>query len=129
MTNEPKTVAIDLDGVLYQLYWTNDDVLTAYQPFVFGSLVPGAVDAVQGLKNDGWKIIIHTARLWAGNPVNMGFSQQQMIDAVQNRLDQDTIPYDVLWTEGGKPSADYYVDDKAITFSTWHETLRQMDAS
>ena len=75
-----------------------------------GTLVLGAVEAMRELRKRGWFIIIYTTR---GNK-----------EAVKKFLDNNEIVYDCINENpyqpdnaiGGKPLADVYIDDRAITF-------------
>jgi hypothetical protein len=102
MSNRPKTIAFDLDGVLAQYNgWNGADTL-------IGEPVSGMRELLSSLRDKGVKIIIFTCRgahdtkLWA---------------------DRHDIPYDWININGddyyqniGKPLADIYVDDRAICF-------------
>ena len=105
----PKTIAIDLDGTLYkQEKWDRATI---------GKLMPGAMRALQDLKEDGWDIVIHTARLPEDFPI------------IEKLLQEDGVPYDRLWEGVGKPLADVYLDDKAITFrGSWDGMLARVNA-
>lgn len=109
MTDD-KWIAVDMDGVIFeQGEWCDRKR--------FGRLIPDAISSLQSLKNDGWKIIIHTAR----HPDDHDF-----IEAELNRLD---IPFDKLWRGVGKPLADIYLDDRCITFKgNWRAALKDIAA-
>lgn len=120
-----KTIAVDMDGVLCNIYWDTDDPMTQYKPFVFGSTMEGAKDALADLKARGYRIIVHTNRI-VSEGVNKEFSEKQLLDLVRNRLDTEGIPYDEIWTSRGKPAAAFYIDDKAIKFISWKKVLMEM---
>ncbi len=91
---EKLTLAVDIDGVLAQ---PREDL-----DYSLCEPVPGAKAALTELKNRGFFIALHTGRHF-------------------NRLTETTewlakhgIPYDHIVM--GKPTARYYIDDRAIHF-------------
>jgi hydroxymethylpyrimidine pyrophosphatase-like HAD family hydrolase len=111
-----KTIAIDFDATI-----------ATYDGFkgkgVFGNPVEGASRVIKQLKQKGWKIIIYTTRS----------ETHQIIDY----LDEHNIPYDYinhnpknieLGCSLGKPLADVYLDDRAITFDgNWGKALYDVE--
>ncbi len=120
-----KAVAVDLDGVIYEVYWDTEDVEIKYRPFVFGSKIKGAKQALADLQDKGYRIIIHTCRVIP--ELNEGYSEKQLYDIVRNKLDVDGVPYDEIWTERGKPLAAFYVDDRAVRFEDWDRVMRELE--
>lgn len=90
------TVCIDLDGVIadYSKGWQGDEY--------FGEPITGVKEALQKLKDKGWKVIVWTAR--------------KKKDLVRGYLNKHKIPFDSI-NENGKPSAKVYVDDRALPFN------------
>lgn len=77
----------------------------------------GAVEFLNKLNQEGHYIILYTARNMETFLGNLG-----KINAVQGPilyewLEKYEIPYDEIYF--GKPSADVYIDDKAIKFESW----------
>lgn len=99
------TVAIDLDGVLAQYDgWNGVDH--------FGDPIPGAVDFTLRL-TPRFNIIIHTCRCSYG--MNGREASSMLVGRVRNWLDRHGFAYDHIWSEPGKPIANFYVDDRAVT--------------
>lgn len=112
-----RTVCIDFDGVIhdYSDGWQGLDV--------FGEAVPGAADAIKGLKTAGWMVVIHTCR--------------KSTPALHRWLKEHNIAYDFINAnpfqpinaDFRKPMADIYIDDCAIGFNgDWGKTLGDIDA-
>jgi len=105
------TVCVDFDGVIAE-----------YDGFkgadVFGAPIEGAKEALQKMKKEGWLVIIFTTRL-----PDKKFKEYLSIWG---------IPYDYINknpeqypnTNKGKPAANVYIDDRAITFEgNWLDTF------
>lgn len=111
-----KTICVDIDGTLVHYEnWQGD--------FHFGQLVSGAVEAMRQLKRQGWYIIIYTTR---GNK-----------EAIKSFLTIHGICYDSINenpyqpdnAQGGKPLADVYIDDRAITFDgNWITMINKINS-
>ncbi len=94
MDQERRTIVIDIDGVIARisdnLDYSNSDV------------VVGAKEALEELKRRGWIIVLFTARHF------------NHLRTTKMWLERNKIPYDHLVM--GKPTARYYIDDRAIEF-------------
>jgi hypothetical protein len=95
------TIAVDFDGVIADYDgWRGDDVLGAPRPDV--------VHALEILRSEGWKIVIHTTR-----------AEQHIIAY----LARHCVPYDEVNRNssylnlGCKPVATVYWDDRALRYS------------
>lgn len=97
-------LAIDFDNVLHD---PNDRV----EGKKMGKPVEGAVEAMQALYVAGNKLIIHT--VWATNLTR--------IQALREWLAYFGIMYHEITNQ--KPTADYYLDDKALKFESWPQAL------
>ena len=101
LNNSRRTIAVDFDGVI-----ANYDGYKG--PGVFGDPRPDVREAMLALKSEGWKIIINTTR------------GEKEITAY---LAQHGFPYDEFnsnsdyKTQGSKPVADVYWDDRAVCYS------------
>ncbi len=97
-----------------------DHTLIAENAFGEVTPMPGAREAMEKLRADGHRIIIHTCRI--GIAADRGFLRQE-VRFIEDVLDDFQIPYDEIWL-GPKMVADYYVDDRAVSFEgDWNNVL------
>ena len=75
-----------------------------------GEPVEGAQQAMMTLKRRGDTLIIHTAR--------------ERFKPVEDWLWHFAIPYDQITNI--KPNADFFIDDKALRFTTWAQVLQDL---
>lgn len=106
-----KTVCVDIDGTLVHYDgWKGHEN--------FGKIVEGAKEAMDTLHNHGWYIIIFTTR--ANKESIRNFLERSGI--VYDSINEN--PYQPENAIGGKPIADVYIDDRAITFEgNWSESV------
>jgi capsule biosynthesis phosphatase len=71
------------------------------------------INKMRELKSKGHTIIIHTARGMLTNNGNVAAVCFELNDITTKWLEDNRVPYDEL--RFGKPYADFYIDDKAIT--------------
>lgn len=113
-----KTIAIDLDGVIL-------DYVDPWKGVAhFGDPIPGAAEAIGRLKELGYKIAIYTTRNNTMACHNKGYNALELTALVQARLEDGKIPYDFISLF--KPLARYYIDDRAIRFTSWAQAVRQV---
>ena len=96
-----KTVALDFDGVIHD--WAHPKPGRK-----MGLPMEGTQEALTLLKSAGYTILIHSC------------NRPQVI---RDFMHYYKLPFDFIWEEKGKPIADWYVDDNALRFTSWHETL------
>jgi phosphoglycolate phosphatase-like HAD superfamily hydrolase len=99
-----KTIMVDLDGVLCTEEMFLERPLA--QP------IAGAAAALRRLRAAGYVVVIYTARGWGEYRV------------AKQWLDDHGFEYDGLHM--GKPVADVWIDDRAIRFTDWDDTLKQL---
>ena len=112
-------VAIDFDNVVhsYTSPWSASADIT-------DPPLPGAVEWLERLADEGARIILHTCRFTAWNPDAAGFIAGDPIEVEsavwdwlkKHGLSDLACERITMWTWVGKPYADAYVDDKAIEF-------------
>lgn len=97
-----KSVAIDIDGVIadYSMGWQGDDFI--------GDPLPGAREFLQSLREDGYKVILHSCR-----------STKRLVEYCFKHM----LPYDyinenpeLVSPNPGKPAATVYLDDRGLCF-------------
>jgi len=103
--SQPKSIMIDLDGVICSEERVFDRPLA--EP------IAGARQALQQLRDAGHTIVIYTARGWAEYRVTRQW------------LDEHGMTYDAIHM--GKPIAHVWIDDRAIRFRDWKQTLGELD--
>lgn len=87
--------------------------------------IPGSIDTIQTLKSQGHYIIIYTARNMITHNNNIGKIIANQAKIVIDWLNKYEIPYDELYF--GKPLADFYIDDKAVTFTDWTKLTQLLE--
>ena len=108
----PKRVAVDFDATLCEFAFPD-----------IGPVKPGAPEAMKVLRALGYRVIIWSCRcchwdydVYGGDPAQPVMERPQVKSMVA-WLEANGIEYDEI-DDGsrGKPSADYYIDDKGIRF-------------
>ena len=106
-----KAIAVDLDGCIAQQ-------VEFHSTYKIGPPFPGAREFLQQLRDEGFRIIIHSARLNTIDgpdftaPEPYVFYQARTV--ILKYLQDHDLPFDEVWAERGKPLAAAYVDDKAV---------------
>ena len=72
----------------------------------------GAKESLEKLRDKGYKIIIYSARTWAE------------YEMTENWLNENKVPYDQIIL--GKPQGDYWIDDRAIRFTSWDKVINEI---
>lgn len=101
LNNSRRTIAVDFDGVIADY--------DGYKgPGVLGEPRLDVISAMRTLHSEGWKIVINTTR-----------GETEILEYLQRH----GIPHDEInrnsdyKTQGPKPVADVYWDDRALTYS------------
>ena len=101
-----KILAIDFDGVIH-------DFKNPLPGRRMGAPIPGTKEALQNFKANGHTIIIHS--LWG---------DEKGTKTIADFMKYYELPFDSITNI--KPQADYYIDDKAIQFTSWENTTNQI---
>lgn len=113
-------IAIDFDGTIHRFSkgWHDGSI---YDP-----PVEGCRETLKELKRLGHEIILYTCRLNPGPFEGDTRTTEERREALYEWLNRHgfSLIVNELWTFEGKPYADLYIDDKAITFTgNWAKTL------
>jgi hypothetical protein len=98
---------VDLDGVIC----TEE----AFHERPLATPIEGAREAIAKLRAAGYVVVIYTARSWGEYRV------------AKNWLETHGIEHDGLHM--GKPVADVWIDDRAVRFTNWVDTLARLGIS
>lgn len=72
-----------------------------------------AIEAIAKLKSQGHTVILYSSRTWAEYEMTVDW------------LRRHGVEYDQLIL--GKPVGDYWIDDRAIEFTSWADVLERLD--
>lgn len=122
---EAFTIAVDLDGVLFKIYWGNEQGMV-FDINKFGEVIPGAREGMKALKKAGFYLIVHTCRTNPELNRTACCSVVELQRAVELKLKEVDIPFDEVFIGIGKPVASAYIDDRAIEFVSWEYTLYKL---
>ena len=106
MTKRELTYCFDLDGTLV----TDTKDKNGKMHYSSATPIPQAINKLRKLHSEGHQILIQTARGSGSGRDYEGLTRTQ--------LAYFEIPYHSL-NIGKKPSADFYIDDKAINVNDW----------
>lgn len=103
-------VVVDLDGTISPLKQEGQS---------YADLVPheGAVERLKELKEQGFYIIIQTARNMATQQANLGKVIKNIGKITLDWLEKYDVPYDEIYF--GKPNGHVYIDDRALRYQDW----------
>ena len=114
--NETNTLAIDFDGVIH------DHNLGFHDGTCYGKPIPGAIEAIKKLSQK-YEIVIFTCKANPKRPLINGKTGPELIWEWLGKYDLKSCIKDVTYD---KINALYYIDDKAISFNNWNNTLKHL---
>ena len=116
MENEKNQISIDFDGVIhsFDLGW--------HDGTCYGKPIPGSLEAIKQISKN-YDVIIHTAKIKNDRPHVNGKTGRQL---VEEWLEKYGFTEYIKELTSEKPRAKYYIDDKAIKFVNWEETLKEI---
>tara|TARA_B100000674_G_C37744748_1_gene870620 strand:+ start:500 stop:889 length:390 start_codon:yes stop_codon:yes gene_type:complete len=115
--NDLKNLSIDFDGVIH-----NSDK-GFYDGTCYGEPIDGAIDSIKKLSKK-FKIIIFTAKAKSDRPLING---KTGTEHVKNWLTRYGLIEYISEITSEKPRACLYIDDNALRFENWNQTIHFID--
>lgn len=115
----PGTLAADWDSTCVEGVWPGRN----------GAWLPGAVDTLSALVRLGWTVTIHTCRIapvLRNGARRKDSAVQRELDAIRRRLDRVGLTEVRIHTDPWKPTADVYLDDKGMRFTSWECAAKEL---
>jgi hypothetical protein len=114
--DESQVIAIDFDGVIHSFE------LGFHDGTIYGTPIPGSIEAIKKISKK-YKIVIYTAKAKKDRPLING---KTGIELVWEWLKKYNIDQYIQEITAEKPRAICYIDDKAIRFINWNQTLNDL---
>lgn len=112
--NERKVLAIDFDGVIH------NHNLGFHDGTCYGDPIEGSLEAIKYLSSK-YNVIIFSCKANPDRPLINGKTGSELIWEWLKTYNIDLYVTDVTFN---KPNALFYIDDKAIRFNNWKNTLQ-----
>jgi hypothetical protein len=116
LSEESNTVAVDFDGVIHS------HELGFHDGTIYGTPIEGSLEALKTLASK-YKIVLYTAKAKADRPLINGKTGIELIWIWLAKYNMDSYISEVT---AEKPRAICYVDDKAIRFLNWEQSLKDI---
>jgi hypothetical protein len=113
---ETNTIAIDFDGVIHSFE------LGFHDGTIYGTPIPGSIDAIKRISNK-YNIVIYTAKAKKDRPLING---KTGVELVWEWLTKYNLNQYISEVTAEKPRCICYIDDKAISFINWNQTLNDL---
>lgn len=114
--DETYQIAIDFDGVIHK------NSKGFYDGTIYDAPVEGCYEALEQISKK-YKIIVYTAKAKKDRMLINGKTGTEL---VWEWLESNNLKKFVTDVTAEKPRAVYYIDDKAIKFLDWQQTLSQI---
>jgi hypothetical protein len=116
LSEESNTVAVDFDGVIHS------HELGFHDGTIYGTPIEGSLEALKTLSSK-YKIVLYTAKAKADRPLINGKTGIELVWLWLAKYNMDSYIAEVT---AEKPRAICYVDDKAIRFLNWEQSLKDI---
>lgn len=114
--DESQVIAIDFDGVIHSFE------LGFHDGTIYGTPIPGSIESIKKISKK-YKIVIYTAKAKKDRPLINGKTGIELVWEWLKKYDIDQYIQEVT---AEKPRAICYIDDKAIRFINWNQTLNDL---
>jgi hypothetical protein len=115
-TEESNIIAIDFDGVIHSFE------LGFHDGTIYGTPIEGSIEAIKRIAKK-YKVVIYTAKAKKDRPLING---KDGITLVWDWLEKYDLSKYILDVTAEKPRCICYIDDKAIHFINWDQTLNDL---
>ena len=109
-------IGVDFDGVIHKCS------KGFYDGTIYDTPVEGAEKALK-LLSEKYNIIVYTAKAKPDRPLVGGKTGQELVWEWLDKYGFSKYIYEVT---AEKPRAKFYIDDKAINFTSWKEALEKI---
>lgn len=113
---ENSIIAIDFDGVIHSFEYGYHDGT------IYGTPIPGSKESLERLSQK-FTLILYTAKAKPDRPLVNG---KTGIELVQEWLEKYELDKYFVEITAEKPRCLCYIDDKAIQFTSWDNTLEEL---
>jgi hypothetical protein len=113
---ENNIIAIDFDGVIHSFEFGFHDGT------IYGTPIPGSRESLERLSQK-FKLILYTAKAKPDRPLVNG---KTGVELVQEWLEKYELDKYFVEITAEKPRCLCYIDDKAIQFTSWDNTLEEL---
>jgi hypothetical protein len=113
---ENNIIAIDFDGVIHSFEFGYHDGT------IYGTPIPGSRESLERLSQK-FKLILYTAKAKPDRPLVNG---KTGVELVQEWLEKYELDKYFVEITSEKPRCLCYIDDKAIQFTSWDNTLEEL---
>ncbi len=114
---ESKIIAVDFDGVIHSFEHGY------YDGTIYGTPIVGSIEALNKLHSENYKIILYTTKAKKDRPLVNG---KTGIELIWEWLAKYKINHTIYDITAEKPRAICYIDDKAIRFINWDQTIQDL---
>lgn len=116
LDEESRIVAVDFDGVIH------NNCYGFYDGTIYGAPIPGSIESIKELSKT-YDIVIYTAKAKIDRPLVNGKTGTQLIWEWLKTHNIDTC---IKQVTAEKPRCICYIDDKAIRFIDWNQTMEDL---
>ena len=116
--NIANVLCIDFDGVIH------NHNLGFYDGTIYGDPIEGSLKALKQLSKK-YRLIIYTCKANPDRPLINGKTGEELI---WDWLDKYGVKENVTSVTYTKPNAVAYIDDKAVRFMDWEQTLQDLNS-
>lgn len=116
LNEESSTIAIDFDGVIHSFE------LGFHDGTIYGTPIPGSIESLEKISKK-YRIVLYTAKAKKDRPLINGKTGTELVWEWLKKYDIDKY-IDEITAE--KPRAICYIDDKAISFVNWDQTMKDL---